>query len=443
MLMLLIVALIAAQCTVQIPAQTPASETAAMPETEAAEAGPEEPEKVKITWLTLDWPTEGPVAAFETENPDIEVEVEAVGFNELFEQIQIRLAAGSETPDVISVDVPLVASYGLRGWLLPLDDLFTGEEKADWVEASLEAGKYDGKLLAAPISTSTQLLFYNRNLLEQAGITPPGPDERLTWEQVADMAQQLNIDENADGTPEVWGFIWEQMIRIYQLQPMPMSLGAPAIGPDGLTVRGVVDSEEWVEAFTFYWKAFNEWQFAPQGDVFWPPDIFETGNLAMFVGGPWNIRRFAEADLDFEWGVSRHPYFEGGEIVTPTGSWHIGVNANSQNQEAAMRFVHWISTGKGAEIWWRQGSGDFPAQKSVLELFKTDAEFDELPLLYMRTAADEATVNPQPRPVTPGYLEYEQILQDVFQDIRNGADPREALQTGVDRIEREMQKYQQ
>jgi multiple sugar transport system substrate-binding protein len=396
-----------------------------------------------ITWLTLDWQTDDIVAGFEEANPDINVEVEQVPFNDLFTQIQIRLGAGSTDPDVISVDVPLVAGYVLRDWLLPLDDAFTEEEFADWLPAAVEAGTVDGTLYAAPTSTSTQLLFYNRECFERAGLTPPGPDDRLTWEQIAEIAPQMTFDDDGDGTPDVWGFIWEQMVRIYQLQALPESLGGRPIGEDGLTVDGVINSPEWIEAFTYYYDMFNTWRAAPQGEEFWPPDIFETGNLCMFVGGPWNIGRFAgNPDLEIDWGVSRHPYFEDGEIVTPTGSWHIGVNANTEQPEAAQRFVHYITIGEGAERWWRRpGGGDFPAQLSVLALFETEEEFDELPWSYMRTAADEATVNPRPRAVTVGFLEYEQILQNTFQDIRNGADVEEALNLAVARIESEMAKY--
>jgi multiple sugar transport system substrate-binding protein len=87
------------------------------------------------------------------------------------------------------------------------------------------------------------------------------------------------------------------------------------------------------------------------------------------------------------------------------------------------------------------GSGDFPAQKSVLALFATDEEFASPPASYLRVAADEATVNPVPRPVTPGYLEYEQILQNTFDDIRTGANVEEALNLAVERISSEMVKY--
>lgn len=399
-------------------------------------------EPTTITWLTLTWNgVEDVVADFEAANPDINVEPEMVPFNSLFEQIQVRFGAGSPDPDVISVDVPLVAGYGLRGWLLPLDDAFNDEERADWLEAALAAGSYNGELLAAPVSTSTQLLFYNTDVLEAAGVTPPGQDERLTMEQIAELAPQLTQDTDGDGVTDIWGFTWEQTNRIYQLQPMPEGLGGDAIGEDGLTVDGIINSQAWIDSFTYYSDMFNVLKAAPQDDTVPASDLFAGGKLAMMIGGPWNINRLIRDNVEFNWNVSRHPYFADGEIVTPTGSWHIGVNKNSDQPDAAKRFVHWISTGTGAETWWRKGSGDFPAQKSVLALFATDEQFAEAPASYLRIAADEATVNPVPRPVTPGYLEYEQILQNTFQDIRTGADVTESLNLAVSRIESEMAKY--
>lgn len=400
--------------------------------------------QTQITWLTLsDWGgnINTVVEAFEAENPDIDVVIEQVPFNSLFEQIQVRLTSQSTDPDVISVDVPLVTGYAVRNWLLPLEDAFNEEQFADWLPAAVQAGSYNDHLLAAPISTSTQLLFINYDLFEAAGVEAPGPDDRWTYEQIAAVAPQLTQDTNGDGTPDIWGFNWEQTVRIYQLQHLPVSLGGQAIGEDGLTVDGIINSPEWVQAFTYYQDIFNALGVAPREDTIPTPDLFLAGNMAMMVGGPWQINNLIREDVPFNWGVSRHPYFEEGELVTPTGSWHIGVNAYTDQPEAAKRFVAWISTGEGAELWWRDGSGDFPAQQSVLAMFQTDEQFDEMPYTNFRTAADEATQNAAPRPSTPGYLEYEQILQNTFTDIRNGVDVQEALNTAVDRITSEMDKY--
>ena len=113
----------------------------------------------------------------------------------------------------------------------------------------------------------------------------------------------------------------------------------------------------------------------------------------------------------------------------------------SKHPEEAAAFVRWLSTGVGAEMWWRVGSHDFPAQQSVLAMFATSDEFDTPPMSFNRIAANEATQGPIPRPVTVGYLEYDQIFRDTFQDIRIGTDPVEALNTMVERLNSEFAKY--
>jgi ABC-type glycerol-3-phosphate transport system substrate-binding protein len=397
---------------------------------------------VTIKWLTLgEWATNAPVVVndFETEHPNIKVELETIPFSEFVSQVNLRFTASDTSIDVVSVDAPLVAGYGLRGWLLPLDGLFTADDLADFLPAAIQAGTYDGQFIAAPTSTSTQLLFYNADAFAAAGVTPPGQDERWTWEQVADAAQKVMV-KNADGTVKVWGFQWEQTTATYQLLPLVSSAGGKYIGDDGLTVDGIINSAPWLKAATFYYDMYNTYKVAPQSDTINGPDMFVNGSLAMLVGGPWNIPNFAQ-NIKFNWGVSRHPYFEGGEIATATGSWHIGVNSLTKHPDEAKEFVHWLTTGKGAELWWRDGSHDFPAQKSVLAMFATDPQFDTPPMSYMRVAADEATVNPVPRPVTVGYLEYDQIFRNTFQDIRTGTDPQTALNTMVDRLDSELAKY--
>ena len=169
----------------------------------AAEGGGEAPaaaeeggEETTISWLRLaEWTEADPsiIETFEASHPGIKVELEEIPFSELVSQINLRFGADDTTIDVVSVDVPLVSSYGYRDWLLPLNDVFTEDEKADWLPAALDAGTYEGNLIAAPVSTSTQLLYYHKDAFEAAGIEPPGEDERWTWEQVAQVAQDVQV----------------------------------------------------------------------------------------------------------------------------------------------------------------------------------------------------------------------------------------------------------
>ena len=78
---------------------------------------------VELSWIT-DLPGAEEVAARFTEyNPNVTVRVDKVSFREVFQQNQIRLGSASPEPDIVSVDAPVVASYGFRGWLMPLEDV--------------------------------------------------------------------------------------------------------------------------------------------------------------------------------------------------------------------------------------------------------------------------------------------------------------------------------
>ena len=63
------------------------------PETEDASAVEEE--SIKLTWLILEfWNPDAVIAAYQELHPHIEIEAEKVGFGDLLQQNQIRLASG-------------------------------------------------------------------------------------------------------------------------------------------------------------------------------------------------------------------------------------------------------------------------------------------------------------------------------------------------------------
>ena len=46
-----------------------------------------------------------------------------------------------------------------------------------------------------------------------------------------------------------------------------------------------------------------------------------------------------------------------------------------------------------------------------------------------------------PRPVTPGYSQYELMLREAFNSIHYGADPKKTLEDAAIRIDRELRRY--
>ncbi|HEY45326.1 MAG: hypothetical protein AMJ88_12630 [Anaerolineae bacterium SM23_ 63] len=437
--LLVFISLVVTACSQQT---TPIGPTPAAPVLAVIEGVPERAEgdgRTEIIWLApAEWShLEHVVAAFEAQNPDIRVEIEQVSTETMFQEVENTLGAGSSSPDVVTFDASLSAYYGFNRWLESLLNIFTFDQKQDWIRASRMSSIFNHELYSAPLTASTQLLFFNRDLFERGRTKPPKPDSTWTWERVMSTAEKLTIDEDDDGNPDVWGFAWED-VGLAQLAPLAQSSGGGVVGEDGLTVEGVFDSLDWVATFEFYSDVYTEKRLAPTTEDFNAVESFERGELSMLVADVTNIMRFGGVytgtGLSFDWGVTPYPYFKKGEATSPVGGWHIGINANSRQKDVATRFVVWLTTGEGAETMWRFSTPGLPAQKSVLNLIVSGPEFDAAPWSYLRVAATQAMENLGLLPITPGFPYYDAILQGMLLDIREGIEPERAINSAVELI---------
>jgi len=416
-----------------------------------------------IRWLTLSdgaWPAsvKKVIAAFEAQNPDIKVELDTYPFRDLFETIEVRMKAQDADVDLISVDVPLVASYSVRGYLAPMDEYFSKDEiEKTWVKPSWQAGTYKGSFMAAPQNSSSQFFYINRKLFQQYNVTPPkalepgkessydeiasiAKNDRWTWDQVLDAAKKLTKDTKGDGKIDVWGFEFDQVSRLYQLQCLGESLGGPLVSPDGLKAEGYLNSNEWIKAAQWYSDLFNKWKVSPKNvSPAESPVLFASGKVAMFVGGEWNVPRFQEAGVDF--AIAPFPYFSGGKPVTGTGSWHVGIAKASSHKAEAAKFAKFLTEEEqGSKIWF-ESQGQLPATQVLLTAIENAEKYRSFPNDAYLLGVYEARNTAVFRPVTPGYLQLEDIFFSTFEDIRNGVDPKVALDGAAGRVDRFLAQF--
>lgn len=376
------------------------------------------------------------IAKFEEET-GAKVNVELYAHADYLELLQVKLPSGSDDYDVIGVDVPLVASYATKGWISPVDEYFTEEEKAQFSPSALEAGSWDGVFYAPAMNSSAQLLWYNTALLEEAGVEIPenSVENRLTWEQVVDLAKQTLAVVDPDGTKGIGGIGFGQVSRTYQMNQLPNSLGGKNIGDDGYTAEGVINSPEWIEACTWYQNLYNEGVSLKGFTADDSGDYFRAGKIIFIVDGTWMNNSCLNEGME-NFGYAPVPAFEGHEdqVGTPTGSWHFGIPANSQNKDLAAAFVKYMSIGEGNEMW-LEANGDVPATIAGSEKILNSEDAEE----YMKIAAYESANTAVPRALTPGFTEYDTIIQNTWDDIKNGSDVTESLNNAAAKIESVME----
>jgi multiple sugar transport system substrate-binding protein len=373
------------------------------------------------------------VAGFEKANPKIKVKLQTLPFDDLNAAVQSRVGSKDSSIDLYEVDEPRLAAFAARGYLLDLGDL--GKEAEGKIDpAALDITKYQGKQYALPRWTSTQLLYYNKDLLKKAGVSQPSsdPSKPMTWEQVAGDGKK------AQGAGAKWGMTFDQVDRYYQLQPLPESLGAGS----GLTGEGnlapAITNAGWVKAFNWYASTFKD-GIAPRGIT---PEqtaaLMGSGKTAFFAGGPWNAPTFDKAKVNY--GVAPYPMFAGGKPASSTDSWAVGISPFSKHQAAAKKFLEYMTI--DAEGSWLASARNIPVQKEAFDRYLSELrDKGGRSKQLAEITESELSKNAVHRPTTTGFVDFETVMNKAFSDIRNGSDPSQRLGQAQQELQRALAKY--
>ncbi len=371
------------------------------------------------------------IADFEKANPGVKVALSEIPFDQYFQKAAIALSSGSGI-DVFDVDSPLVASYGHQGALLTLDKYYTRDNVQDFTKVERDIATYQGKMISAPMGSTSVGLFVNVDLFKAAGLKVPGtdPKERLSWDQVVDLARKVQVDKSGTKIPDTWGFAIQQYDRPYMTLPLIESNGASAIAPDGSTVDGYLNSPGAIEAARWYGDTFNKFRISPREQV---PNLFYTGKLAMYLAPSYEANTIKSQYPNVNWIVAPHPYFK--KPVTPTGAWHVGVFAGTKQPDLAVALLKAYTDPEAAKRNYKI-MNYMPVRESTFKAFPET--FDVMPnkLFY-----SEIVTTAVPRPRTPAYREYEDLLRQAFANIRQGADAAQEMKAATDKINAQLRRY--
>jgi multiple sugar transport system substrate-binding protein len=105
------------------------------------------------------------------------------------QQLVTRLAAKDSSIDLMSLDPVFIAEFAEAGFLNPVPEADASTFTENIVKPSVQASTWKGKLVAAPFWANTQLLWYRKSLVQQAGLDMSQP---VTWDQIISAAQKLH-----------------------------------------------------------------------------------------------------------------------------------------------------------------------------------------------------------------------------------------------------------
>lgn len=291
-------------------------------------------------------------ADFEKENPNIKVRpIYAGTYQETI--VKALTAHKSGTPPVTSVLLSTdMFTLIDEDAIVPFDEFIRTDADREWLKgffpAFMENSQTGGKTWGIPFQRSTVVLYWNKELFREAGLDPEKPPQN--WAEQVEFAQKLT-KRDASGAVTQWGIqIPSSGFPYWLFQGLSTQAGAILANPAGN--RTDFSNQGVLEALQYWIDLAQKHRVHPPGIVEWgttPRDFFERKVAMMWTttGNLTNVR----ANARFPFGVAMLPAGKRRGSPTGGGNFYISKKATRAQQEAAFRFIRWITTPERAAQW--------------------------------------------------------------------------------------------
>ncbi len=332
-------------------------------------------EKVKIRLVY--WNEEKTMKAFldlaQEKLPHIELEYQFIPVDQIDGTINTQLQAG-EGPDILhnGHSVPAIKA----GYLLPLDDQ---EFINNYSKESIDALRVDGKIYGVPGVGWYEGMFFNKEIFEKYGLTPP-----KTFAELMNIHKVLK--ENGVKPQAMGANSWEPMMKstlglavcdwlmkTEEGKQFDYSIKEGTGKFEGSALKGIIET----------WSQYIK-------DGYITPDMLEvsydnalvefaSGKAAMWESGPWAVAAIKETNPDLKFDMFPFVGTEEGESWLIGGSGvTFGVNASSKHSKEALEVLALMATQEGqiALLKGSEGSNSYlkGVQMELPEFYASAAE---------------------------------------------------------------------
>jgi multiple sugar transport system substrate-binding protein len=352
------------------------------------------------------------VQDFQTQNPNIQVNVEVSDWDAYWEKLKTMLAA-STPPDLFAMDAPLYLDYQSRGVLKNLQPYLDKNPDLlqDVYPQTLQAYQTPDGYFGLPRDFQTIVLFYNKDMFDDAGVAYPTAD--WTYADLRAAAQKLTKDTNGDGKIDQYGFysdlwdmelVWSEAIWAY---------GGDIVSADHtMTLIGEPQARQ-------AWQLFHDMMFVDKSmpdtttALQFGEDTFQAGAAAMTTIGHWAVPGYNT--VPFKWDVAPMPAGPAGKATSVNSAGFVVADA-SKHPEEAFEFIKFVLSPAGQKRLAQLGFA-VPVLKSVAEspdfLQQPGSAIDQQIFLDSLAFAHM-------KPVFKGYDEWSATVGDGMADVWTG-----------------------
>jgi multiple sugar transport system substrate-binding protein len=271
------------------------------------------------------------------------VEISQLAEDQLSDQYNVKLNAGTDEIDVLMYR-PLQENklFASNGYLADITEQVESDDEWDWSdfqEGPASLTTYEDEVVGVPIITERTVLYYRKDLLEEAGLEVPTTLEEL--DAAAAAIHELH--------PEIAGYIGRtgKSAAVTQFSAFLFSSGGKWLNEDGTSAIG---SEEARTAYKFYGDLIrNHTDATINPEMSWPEAfaVFQQGQAAFIADADSlykNMTDPSQSTVSEQVGFAPFPEGSAGSKPYNVAAWALAINETSENQSAAWQFIQWATS---------------------------------------------------------------------------------------------------
>lgn len=301
---------------------------------------------------------------FEEKYDNITIEWVTAPYGEIVNQV-INMAGGGDKADLMFGEIGWTPTLQDAGLAVPIDTVLTDEFLDDFYPNMLEACSIDGKPYALPMYVSPYILYYNKNLFEQAGLDPEKPPK--TYDEMLEMAKKFSKLKTTDGN-KVYAFgqtTASVPVSGSSLTAMVYNFGGEVLNSEG---KLNVDTPEFKEAFEML-KLLDEKGYNPQNaklkDL---RNLFALGQMAMYYDQSWGFNGVSSINAGAKDFTASAPPLAGGKGTGESiiqAHILILMDNGAKQKEAVRLLVEYLVTPEVLNDYLTTITPAYPARKSM------------------------------------------------------------------------------
>jgi multiple sugar transport system substrate-binding protein len=287
-----------------------------------------------------------------------------------YSKVQTSAAVG-EAPDVMTYHasrIPLAVSQGILDEITPDDWAQMGLGEADFASATWNAVTVDGKQWAVPLDTHPIVLYYNKDLLREAGVLgddglPMGMDSREGFTATLQALKDAGVEHPLGSVTADGNFMYRTIYSLVCQQGGElMTDGEFLVGDNGEKLQNAL-------------AVLQDWTNAGLQSTYtdYPATValFTSGEAALMINGVWEVPTMTDLAAQgklFDWGAVEIPvifdrpctYADSHTFAIPKNQ---GEDMSPEKRAAVLEVISWIDHNS---LFWAT-AGHIPAFSAVTE----------------------------------------------------------------------------